>query len=287
MKILILSTDEKAVSRIDQFISSRSVATEISRVHLSLNKALSGDAYKALHASCDLSEYELIVLSDKEFDQEIAGAIASNMQLPCVTSCSNISRCDDGIRFQREVYGGLAHMNLSTKTIPLVMTVSCAAFSDETVCDLSIEKLEVQVTDERARIISQREIEKAVDIGSAKRIVAAGRGVGKKEDLEMINQLVVALDAELGCSRPLSEDYHWLPLERQVGLTGETVKPQLYLAVGISGQVQHIAGMRDSKIVVAINNNKSAPIFDSCDYGLVGDLYEIVPRLTKILSEQA
>ncbi|MDT8421880.1 MAG: electron transfer flavoprotein subunit alpha/FixB family protein [Desulfuromonadales bacterium] len=287
MKTLILSTDENAVRKAYQFLCERSIATEAKGLHLSLSGALPGDGYEVLRTNYDLSSYGLIVLSDRDFDQEIAGAIASNMDIPCVTSCSNIELGDEGIRFQRVVYGGLAHMNLLTQRTPLVMTVSCAAFGEGPFSDLPIDRLEAAGSGTRSRIVSSREIEKGVDLGSAKRIVAVGRGVAKKEDLEMIDQLTRALEAELGCSRPLSEDYKWLPLERQVGLTGETVKPQLYLAVGISGQVQHIAGMRDAGVVVAINNNKGAPIFDCCDYGLVGDLYEIVPRLTEVLSGRA
>ena len=91
------------------------------------------------------------------------------------------------------------------------------------------------------------------------------------------------MNAVVGASRPLTSDLGWMPEDRQVGLSGVTVKPKLYVAVGISGQIQHLTGMRESKLVVAINTDKNAPIFQECDYGIVGDLYAVVPELTKDL----
>jgi len=127
-----------------------------------------------------------------------------------------------------------------------------------------------------------RESSQTVDLNSAQRIVSVGRGIKDAANLPMVQELAAALGAELAASRPIC-DNGWLPMERQVGSSGQTVAPKLYLAVGISGAIQHLVGMKGSQCIVAINKDADAPIFEVADYGIVGDLFEVVPALTEAL----
>lgn len=125
-----------------------------------------------------------------------------------------------------------------------------------------------------------RESARAVDLGAAEIIVSVGRGIKEKENIPIVEELAKALGAELAASRPIC-DNGWLPMERQVGSSGQTVAPKVYMAVGISGAIQHLVGMKGAKTIVAINKDSNAPIFEVADYGVVGDLFEIVPALVE------
>ena len=129
-----------------------------------------------------------------------------------------------------------------------------------------------------------RESQRAVDLSAAERIVSVGRGIREAENIALVEQLAQAMGAELAASRPIC-DNGWLPMERQVGSSGQTVAPKLYVAVGISGAIQHLVGMKGSKTIVAINKDPEAPIFEAADYGIVGDLFQIVPAIIEALKK--
>ncbi len=133
----------------------------------------------------------------------------------------------------------------------------------------------------KSKIIKVQEMKTAgVNVEDAEIIVSCGRGLKDKNDIKMIQELADVLKGKtVGCSRPLAADLKWLPEEHWIGLSGHKVKPKLYIAAGISGQIQHIAGMRDSGIIVAINKDPEAPIFELADFGIVGDIFTILPEL--------
>lgn len=132
---------------------------------------------------------------------------------------------------------------------------------------------EIVCQERRARSLS------SVDLSKAKRVVGIGRGLVEQEDLAMVHELASVLGAEVGCSRPIAEGENWMERERYIGVSGVLLKSELYLTLGISGQIQHMVGGNGAKVIVAVNKDKNAPIFNYADYGLVGDIYKVVPAL--------
>ena len=149
----------------------------------------------------------------------------------------------------------------------------------------TVENVAVEIGD--VRMVPEapfQEAKQAVDLSQADRIVAIGRGIKAQENMAIVEKLAKALGAEVAASRPIC-DNGWLPMERQIGSSGQTVAPKLYLALGISGAIQHLVGMKGAHTIVAINKDPDAPIFEVADYGIVGDLFEIVPAIVAALKE--
>ncbi len=172
---------------------------------------------------------------------------------------------------------------------PHFLSVQAGAFRADTLQAGSapVEKMTPDLKPESIRtkpLELFRESARAVDLGAAEIIVSVGRGIREAENIPVVQQLADALHAELAASRPIC-DNGWLPMERQVGSSGQTVAPKMYLAVGISGAIQHLVGMKGSKTIVAINKDPEAPIFEVADYGIVGDLFQVVPALIEELKK--
>ena len=230
----------------------------------------------------------LITMSSDVFNKEVAARLAASLDKGCITDCIDLSTDENAnILADRLIYGGIAVASYVFDKEPAICTLSqsfVGKIKGKTAnSEAKIIYENVDFPNISKDLIGSRKIERTVDLSSSEIVVSVGRGLNKKEDIAIIEDLAKELNAEIGCSRPLSEDFKWLPVERQVGLTGETIKPKLYFAIGISGQIQHVVGAKDAKIIVAINNNKNAPIFDVADYGIKGDLYEIVPKLTETI----
>ena len=170
---------------------------------------------------------------------------------------------------------------------PCLISVQSGAFRADEAASSAAEITTFAPTIDAAQVRTKpgepfRGTAQTVDLGSAQLIVAVGRGIREADNLSLVQDLAASLGAELAASRPIC-DNGWLPIERQVGSSGQTVAPKLYLAVGISGAIQHLVGMKGSQCIVAINKDAEAPIFEVADYGIVGDLFEVVPALTEAI----
>ncbi|MGD0477906.1 MAG: electron transfer flavoprotein subunit alpha/FixB family protein [Nitrososphaerales archaeon] len=230
---------------------------------------------------------EILLIGSTRRGKDIAARVAARLETGVITDCVALG-LDKEKRMlvaDRPSYGGILVSTEICTTRPQIATVPPRVFEPATPRQGQHGKVirtDVDLAPPKTRVVqvASKEV-RGVGLEDASVIVSAGRGVAKKEDLRILQELASVLGGEVGCSSPLAEDLKWLPLERLVGLTGRKVKPKLYVACGISGQVQHITGMRGSRTVVAINNDPEAPIFQQSDYCVRGDLYEIVPLLTE------
>jgi electron transfer flavoprotein alpha subunit len=215
--------------------------------------------------------------------RDFAPALATRFKQVLI---SDVVAIQDGPVFVRQLFQGKLSADYRQVAVgPCFVSVQAGAFRAEAVeaGTAPVEAFPVELSAEQIRTKPGepfRESAQTVDLGAAPVIVAVGRGIREQENLPMVQELAQALGAELAGSRPVC-DAGWLPIERQVGSSGQTVSPKLYLAVGISGAIQHLVGMKGSKAVIAINKDENAPIFEVADYGVAGDLFEIVPELTK------
>lgn len=217
--------------------------------------------------------------------KDVAAKIAAKLKAGLVTEAQTVKLADGRLETTRLMYGGLA-VATEAVALPAIATIAPRIFDEAPAGGKQgeVTTLEVEITENRVSVSEVCPIvREGADIAAASKVVAVGRGLARKEDLALIENLAKALGAEVGCTRGVAEDYHWLPVERYIGISGQKVKPEMYLSVGVSGQVQHVAGIRDSKVIVAIDTNEKAPIFEAADYGIVGDLYEVVPLLTATL----
>jgi electron transfer flavoprotein alpha subunit len=216
--------------------------------------------------------------------RDFAPALATRFKQVLI---SDVIAIHDGPTFVRQLLQGKLNADYKhSSTGPCFVSIQAGSFrADESTSPITPETFTPVLSASQIRNKPGerfRESSQTVDLTQAPVIVSVGRGIGEQDNLPIVEELAQALGAELAASRPIC-DNGWLPMERQVGSSGQTVSPKLYLAVGISGAIQHLVGMKGSKAVIAINKDENAPIFEVADYGVVGDLFEIVPELTKAI----
>jgi len=232
---------------------------------------------------------EIVLIGSTRRGRELAARLATRLETGCVPDCTQLSLDKQGrLVTERIVYGGNAWVTQVFQTKPQIACVPLRTFEKPAfkerkgeIIDASFSQLETP----RTETLEVKPVEAAaVKIEEAKVVVVGGRGVEKKEDFALLEGLCHVLGGQVGYTRPLAEDRRWFKGD-WIGLSGHKIKPVLYISCGVSGVIQHVAGIRDSQIIVAINKDSEAPIFEIADYIVIGDLYEIVPALTTALKK--
>ncbi len=231
---------------------------------------------------------EIVLIGSNKNGKELAARLAAKLDAGCVMDCIKVYLADKKLTTERIVYSGNAIAVEQFTAAPQILTIPPKMFDplpkdEHRKGEIIKKKIEPELSASKILKIHEMKSE-GVNVEDATIIVSCGRGFKKKEDIKLVSDLAEVLKGRtVGCSRPIAADLKWLSEDHWIGLSGHKVKPKLYIACGISGQIQHIAGMRDSGVIVAINKDPEALIFKSADYGIVGDLYEVLPRLTSAI----
>lgn len=255
-------------------------------------EAYDPDAYvAAIRTVLERQTPSLIVAGHTTQGMDFMPRLAVALRKPLVAGCVNYEKAGDRMLLTRQVFN--AKMNLKVVPRgegPCLATIVPGSFPGDEVESGGSPEIEAVPVDlsqvpARRRLIGRSQAPRGnVDLGSASIIVAGGRGLKQKENFTLISELAEVLGGAVGASRPVV-DSEWLPREYQIGSSGQTVSPKLYVAVGISGAIQHLVGMQNSRCIVAINKDPEAPIFKVAHYGIVDDLFKVVPALTKLLRD--
>jgi electron transfer flavoprotein alpha subunit len=240
------------------------------------------------------TEPELVLLTHTYQTREFAPRLAARLGRSLVTDCVALKTREARLTFVRPMFQGKFVADVApTGPTPHFASFQIGAFRPDALrrgaapAEVRDFLIELDVATIRQTVEAPfQEAKQAVDLTQAERIVAVGRGIKSQEHIAMAEQLAAALGAEVAASRPIC-DSGWLPMDRQVGSSGQTVSPKLYLALGISGAIQHLVGMKGARTIVAVNKDADAPIFEVADLGIVGDLFEVVPALISALESDA
>jgi electron transfer flavoprotein alpha subunit len=261
------------------------------RVEHALLKDYTADGYvNALEQLIKKLEPAFVVFPHTYQVRDFAPRLAARFGQVLLADLVGLRKDADSFVFVRQLFQGKLNADYRhSGSGPCFLSVQAGAFRAEALeaGSATIENFAPQLDASAIRSKPEapfREAAQTVDLSSAPIIVSVGRGIKEQDNLPMVEELAAALGGEIAASRPIC-DNGWLPMERQVGSSGQTVSPKLYLAIGISGAIQHLVGMKGSKTVVAINKDENAPIFEVADYGIVGDLFDVVPALTEAVKK--
>ena len=243
----------------------------------------SGPMVDALAAAVKESGAKAVFLAGGRRGKEIAPRLGANLKAAVVTLANKVKVDNGKLSFERMFLGGKTVATEIPATDLVIATFPGRLFEPlpaDAGAKGDVKKLSATIREPKVKVVSKKPRKgSGVDLEAATVVVGAGRGFKTKDDLKLAFDLAQTLGGQVGCSRPLATDLGWLTDEYWIGLSGKEVKPKVYVAAGISGQIQHTTGIRNSKLIVAVNSNKDAPIFKMADYGIVGDLYKVLPAL--------
>lgn len=282
IRIVVAGASVEAAAR---ELSAAAVAEVLVAEHPAL-ATYTPDAFTmALHGILQQASPAVVVMPHTYQARDLAPMLAARMRRPLISDVIGISGTGASATFVRPMFQGKLVADVRpVGEGPFFVTVQIGAFRADAVhrgSGAPVTRVDVSVDTNAIRQKPEapfQEARQAVDLSQAERIVAVGRGIKAQENIALAEKLAKAMGAEVAASRPIC-DSGWLPMERQIGSSGQTVAPKLYVALGISGAIQHLVGMKGSRTIVAVNKDADAPIFEVADYGIVGDLFEVVPAM--------
>jgi electron transfer flavoprotein alpha subunit len=288
VKIVVLGGSVSAVAK---ELASADVAEVLAGEHAALEPYTPDGFVMALQAVIEQQKPQVVALAHTYQTRDFAPALAARMRRSLITDVVAVKSTGTDATFSRPMFQGKLTAEVKPAgDAPHFISFQIGAFRADAVrkgASATVTNVDVAVDASKIRQKPEapfQEAKQAVDLGQAERIVAVGRGIKSQENLAIVEKLATVLGAEIAASRPIC-DNGWLPMERQIGSSGQTVAPKLYVALGISGAIQHLVGMKGSRTIVAVNKDADAPIFEVADYGIVGDLFEIAPALTSELEK--
>ncbi|HIS96722.1 MAG TPA: electron transfer flavoprotein subunit alpha/FixB family protein [Candidatus Scatomorpha pullistercoris] len=245
------------------------------------------DCAEDITAIARSNEVQLVLCSPTRNGRLAAAAIAVGLGAGILSDCLSLEPEGAGFVSTRMVYGGAAIKTERAPRLPVVVCPAESCFDEATEMEPVKDIVDCEPSVCSFRLVERREKQlRSRNLGAARVVVGVGRGIGSEGNVALAKELAKSIGGEVGCTRPVAEELKWLPSELNLGISGSTIKPELYIACGISGQIQHLVGVNNARTIAAINKDENAPIFNACDIGLIADLNVVLPELIKRFSSE-